>query len=432
MTQNPPASGSEGGHSGDRFGPDFRRFLVGQTVSNLGSSFTVFVLPLLVFKLTGSALNLALITAAEYLPYLLFGLVIGAGVDRVDRKRLMIFVDALQALVIFSIPVLAALGLLSLWWIYVVGFVSSTLWICFNTAEFAALPSLVRKEDLVPANGRLQATYSAATVAGPLLAGVMVALVPVHLVLIVDALSFLVSVFCLALIRTSFNADGARRPGSEGLGRDVGEGLRYVLGQPVLRNLIAMLALVNCVGFTIYAQLVLFAKERLGATDTQVGLLYAAGGVGMIALALAAGPLRKRLPFSKVALGTLMLGGAAIVALAWTSWYWGALLLWALIWGLVVLVQINSNSLWQSIVPDRLLGRVQSVISVLTWSAIPLGTFAGGVAIQQTQRVSLVYGIIGGAIFVIAVAFSFTALGHAERYLPQAGPTSELGVENSE
>ena len=162
-----------------RLSPDFWKFLVGQTVSSLGSSFTVFALPLLVFKLTGSALSLAYVTAAEYLPYLLFGLIIGAGVDRVDRRRLMIFVDTVQALVIFSIPLLAMLDLLSLWWVYAVGFVSSTLWVCFNTAEFAALPSLVSKDDLVAANGRLQASYSAATVAGPLLA-LLMALVPVY------------------------------------------------------------------------------------------------------------------------------------------------------------------------------------------------------------------------------------------------------------
>jgi len=180
-----------------------------------------------------------------------------------------------------------------------------------------------------------------------------------------------------------------------------------------------MMALVNGVGFTVYAQLVLFAKERLGASDTQVGLLYAAGSVGMVALALMAGPLRRRLSFSKVMLGTLMLGGVLIVLLASTRWYWTGMLLWASIWGLVILFDINSNSLWQTIVPNRLLGRVQSVVNVLSWSAIPLGTFLGGVAIEQTQSVALVYGGIGIIIFLAALVFSFTAIGHAERYLPQ-------------
>src|SRR5947209_14998299 len=108
--------------SAARLSGEFWKFWVGQTISNLGTSFTMFALPLLVFKLTGSALNLAITTAAEYLPYLLFGLIIGAWVDRVDRKRLMIATDMTRAVVIASIPLLASLNLLSVWWIYVVGF----------------------------------------------------------------------------------------------------------------------------------------------------------------------------------------------------------------------------------------------------------------------------------------------------------------------
>jgi len=420
MTQLPPTSNRANVPARSRFGAEFCKFLLGQTVSNVGSSFTIFVLPLLVFKLTGSALNLALVASAEYIPYLLFGLIIGAWVDRVDRRRLMILTDIAQALVISSIPLLGALGLLSVWWIYAVGFVSSTLWIFFNTAEFAAVPSLVPEEDLPAANGYLQASYATATVVGPLLAGLLVAVAPIHLVLVVDALSFLVSALAVGLIKVSFNdADSAERQRSERLQRDVVEGLRYVLGHPILRNTCLMMALVSCVGFTVYAQLVFYAKERLGASDAQVGLLYAAGSVGMIALALVASPLRRRLSFSKVMLGTLMLQGVLTVLLASTRSYWVGVLLWAVMWGLVVLLDINSNSLWQMIVPNRLLGRVQSVVNVLSWSTIPLGTFIGGVAIQLTQDVALVYRAIGIVIFLAALAFSFTALGHAERYLPQ-------------
>src|ERR671939_1786747 len=88
---------------------DFWTFWTGQTISNLGSSFTQFALPLLIFKLTGSAINLGLATAATFLPYLLFGLLIGAWVDRVDRKRLMIVTDLARAAVIASVPLLASM-----------------------------------------------------------------------------------------------------------------------------------------------------------------------------------------------------------------------------------------------------------------------------------------------------------------------------------
>src|SRR5215204_4688819 len=206
MTRLRSTPDSASASSEKRFGMDFWKFLIGQTISNVGSSFTIFLLPLLVFKLTGSALNLAFITAAEYVPYLLFGLIIGAWVDRVDRKRLMIFTDITQSLIICSVPLLAALGLLSVWWLYVVGFVSSTLWICFNTAEFGAVPSLVHKDNLVRANGYLQASYSAAAVVGPLLAGLLVRLVPGPSVLPLVAASCCRWAVLRKLCRALFNA----------------------------------------------------------------------------------------------------------------------------------------------------------------------------------------------------------------------------------
>ena len=406
---------------------DFWTFWVGQAVSNLGSSFTALALPLLVYKLTGSAVNLALSSAASFLPYLLFGLVIGAWVDRNDRKRLMIVADVGQALVVASIPVLAATGHLALWWIYAMGFVGSTLGICFSSAEFAAVPSLVSQDDLVTANGRLQASYQAVSIVGPLLAGLLAAVLPIERVLFIDAASFLVSAASLRLIRTRFNAVEARARTS--LRRDIAEGLRYVLGHPVLRNISAMMALVNFVGAAIGAQLVLFAKQSLLATNAEIGLLFAAGSAGVIVLSLAAGPLRKRYPFSRVALGALMLEGLATVALAVVRWYPADLLLWALISGLGILFNINTGSLRQAIVPNHMLGRVMSIAGVLAWSAIPVGTFLGGLLIQGLgpSGVALVYGGIGVLTFLIPLGFSFTALGHAERYLPQ--PNSEPGEE---
>src|SRR5438874_3104546 len=98
-----------------RLNSDFWKYWTGQTISNLGSSVTLFALPLLVYKLTSSAINLGLTTAAEFTPYLLFGLLLGAWVDRVDRKRMMILTDIARALVVASIPLVAAIGHLSVW-----------------------------------------------------------------------------------------------------------------------------------------------------------------------------------------------------------------------------------------------------------------------------------------------------------------------------
>jgi predicted MFS family arabinose efflux permease len=396
---------------------DFWKFWAGQTISQLGSSFTAFALPLLVYKLTGSSVSLAIGTAAYFLPYLLFGLVIGAWVDRVDRKRMMIAVDAGRAAVIAVIPILAYADALSVGWIYGGAFVIATLTIAFDSGQFAAVPNLVDKDDLVTANGRLQASYAGAAIAGPLLAGVLLAVVSVETIFIVDAASFVVSGISLALIRTSFNPDEPRE--RKHILRDVQEGLQYVLGHPVLRNISLMMALINFVSATAFTQLVLFASVELDASDTQIAVLFAAGAAGVVCLGLTAGRLRRKLSFSSAALGAMMLAGLLGIAFGLNNMYVVGLVLWAAISGLGLFFNINTTSLRQQIVPSHMLGRVVSVAGVVAWSAIPLGALVGGWAIAATDDVALVYAAIGALTFVIALAFRFTALGHAEDYLAE-------------
>ena len=398
-----------------KFSSDFWKYWTGQTISNLGSSITLFALPLLVYKISGSALDLGIASAATFLPYLLFGLILGAWADRVNRKRMMIGTDIGRALIIVTIPILFAFGLLTIWWIYIVAFIHATLTICFEAGEFAAIPSLVNQDDLVTANGRIQASYSGASIVGPLLAGVLVTLMPLSALLMFDSLSFLASSFSLALISISFNKGEKRAPTS--IRSDVVEGLRYVFSNPVLRNISIMMALVNFVGSTAYAQLIFFAKSQLQATDFQASLLYSAGSLGVVILALAAGPLRKHWSFSTVSLGALMLEGILTVVFSLMRMYWAAIVLWTLIGGLGILFNINTSSLRQTIVPNHLLGRVMSIASVIAWSAIPLGSLLGGFAISWTQNVALVYGVIGALIFLISFGFSFTALGQADKYI---------------
>ncbi len=402
-------------HQGSR---DFWKFWIGQSISSLGSSFTSFALPLLVFKLTGSALNLAFNVTAGILPYFLFGLVIGAWVDRVDRKQVMVFTDLARALVIASIPLLAALGFLSVWWIYVITFISAALTICFEAANFAAIPSLVNQDNLVTANGRVQASYATTRVMGPLLAGLLVAIMPLSTLLLVDALSFLISACSLVIVRTSFNADSDKKA-TNGIYQDIRGGLSYMLGNPVLRWLTLLLLLINFVEITVITQTVVFAKQWLHASDTQVGLLFSSGSVGAIVFSLLAGRLRKRLSFSSVILGSLVLEGLFCAAPALTHWYWVALLFLGLRGGVNILFNINAYSLSQTIVPNDLLGRVIIFTRVLTWSTASIGALLGGTAIERTKNVGLVYAVVGTLVFLIALAFLFTPLGHTERYLPK-------------
>ena len=409
---------------------DFRKFWAGQTISNLGSSFTQWAVPILVYDLTHSALNLGVATAATFLPFLLFGLPLGAWMDRVDRKRAMIALDSLNAVVILSIPLVATFGDLNVWLIYAVTFIQSTIFIAFSAGEFAAIPSLVSKEDLVTANGRIQASYSGAQVAGPLLAGALLSVLPLTWVLTFDAGSFAISALSLSLVRRSFNVAGDETKERKSILHDVREGLRYVLSHPVLRNISLMMALINFVGASTYAQLVLFATERLDASKREIGLLFAAGSAGIVVTGLLAGRLRKRFSFTALAMTSLMLMGGCLIIFAGMRWYWAALPFWAAAGGLGILFNINTGSLRQAIVPNHLLARVLSIASVLAWSAIPAGALVGGWVISATGNVALVYGVIGILTICIAAFFRFfTALGDAQRYVDERKEEERLAGE---
>jgi MFS family permease len=403
---------------------DFIKFLFGQTISRLGSSFTSVIFPLLIFHLTGSALNLALSSAAYFLPYLLFGLVIGAWADRANRKRTMIIANIAQAAVVASIPVLALVGRLSVWWIYAVTFVASTLSIFFSTAEFSAIPSLVSdRNSLVIVNSRVQASYSAATVIGPVLAGLLSSFAALPYLVLLDSASFIVSAVMLIRIKTDFNLVSAQ-PRRHGLLKLLTVGLHYVWDNPILRYLALMVALVNFVSSTVNAQLVLFGKQQLSATTLEIGLLYAAGGTGVVIISLTAGPLRKRWSFSQVALGSLALFGLFTVAISFTREYWVGLVLWGLMYGLTSLFNINTASLRQAITPNELLGRVVSVAQVLAWSVIPVGSLLGGLAIKWAGESAPVFFVIGIMVIGIALGFTFSPVGSAAASAPASAVES--------
>lgn len=416
-------------------GRDFWIYFTGQGVSQLGSSFTAFALPLLVYELTRSATNLALTMAANFLPYLLFGLVLGAVVDRVDRKRMMIAVEFARAATIAVLPVLYLTDSLQVEYVYAVAFVQSTLGILFDASEFAAIPSLVRTDDLVTANGRVMAANQAGQVLGPVLAGVLVATMAPADLLLIDAATFLASATTLVAVKRGFNEvepAGTRAP-SDGsvvraLRRDIGDGLRFVWRHPVLRSISIMMALINLVGVSAATQLVLYGKSVLQLSDSRVAGLFAAGSAGVVLIGLTAGRLRRRLSFPVVALGALVVSGLALTAMTATRWYPLVVVLWAAHSGFGLLLNINTSALRQAIVPNHLLGRVMSVAGVLAWSAIPLGAFAGAAVIEATDEVVAVYAGMGLLTAAIAAAFALSPIRHGDRYLAEAKRVKEAAA----
>jgi MFS family permease len=402
---------------------DFRLFLTGQYVTALGSSFTVFALPLLIYRETGSPVVMGVGFAVGFLPYLLFGLLIGALTDRYERTRLMAVADLCSAAVLLAAPLVSLTGSTGVGVYLVTTFLLTTLHIVSSTGTVTVVSGLVRKDDLVRANGRLQAGVSAMDVIGPTLAGAAVALVPTVSLLLVDSASFAVSAVTLLMIRTraavgkdvtgATSATADRRVRQ--LRREIGEGLRFVLGHRVLRAVAFLMVIVNFVCAGVPSQLVVLAKSHFGVGDGRLALLYAAGSAGIVVMSLAAGRISRRLPFPVLTLGALAAVGVCTVLLGVVPYYVVALPAWAGVAAFSALFNINAVSLRQRVAPERMLGRVTTTSMVLAWCAVPLGGLAGGLVAAGPAGVAHLYVGMGIVLVLLALGFVLSPLGRTKR-----------------
>lgn len=398
---------------------DFWRYWLGQLLSNLGSAFVTFAIPLLVYRLTGSAVSLSLAVVFAFLPYIMFGLIIGTLVDRVGRKRLMITADIARGAMLATIPILSLAGALSAWWLYAVVFVNGTLSIAFQGAEFAAVKSIVPESMLLTANARIQSSFQAAQFIGPVFGGLMIgAGLSIPAIFSITAFTYLISAVSLALIHAEFKGDLA--PARKRLRNEVTEGLRFIFKNPVLRNISILTALVNFFAEITWAELVIFAKNQYGASNAHIAVLYACEPLGACILAFLAARTRRYVSFSVATLGALMSYGALIFLASLLRSYWAAIPVWTVAGGLPVSFSIHTISLRQKIVPDYLLGRVMTATQTIAWCGLPTGAVVGGLAITATHNVSLVYAAVGLIVFTITSVFWFTALGRADQYLDPA------------
>jgi predicted MFS family arabinose efflux permease len=243
-----------------------------------------------------------------------------------------------------------------------------------------------------------------------------------QVVLWCDALTFVVSAISLSLIKTSFNAVVPRARTKTSLRRDILDGLRYVLAQPVIRTLALFSLLANLAVAVLYPQIVFYAKQVLVASDAQVSQFFIAAGIGAVIFMLSAGLLHKRLSYGVILLGSILLSGVCVLALIATRLYWVDLLCFAVMFGLIGLYDVAFNSILQAIAPNQLLGRVLTFTSVVAIFSVPFSSILGGLVIDQVKNVILVFGILGVFLVLLALAFVRSPLTRVEGYLPPAQP----------
>jgi MFS family permease len=274
------------------------------------------------------------------------------------------------------------MGNLTLTQLYVVAFVTGVFTLFFDVAYAAYLPTLAERSRIVEANSKLEISRSGAQLAGPGIGGLLVQAFTAAGAILADAISYVVSVVSLLLIRTPepdpVRAAGERPP----MRRDVAEGLRYVLGNRYLRPLAACTGLLNMFNMMANAVLLLFAVRVLRLSPGAIGGVLTAGNVGFLVGAFLAARIGRTLGVGPTLIGAavLMAIGQFFIPLASRSLAVPMLLVYGLLvtFGGVI-YNVNARSLVQTITPDRILGRTVATLRFMVWGTIPIGTFAGGI-----------------------------------------------------
>ncbi|HMG42840.1 MAG TPA: MFS transporter [Acidimicrobiales bacterium] len=441
MQPDDRSGGSGAGVAGSRLGGRYQRLWTASTISNLGDGVAVTALPLLATTLTRDPFLVALLHFAQFAPWLLFSLVSGALVDRWDRRHVMWRVDLFRAGVVGALALLVATDRAGLPLLFVAAFLLGTAETLFDNASQAILPSLVERRDLAKANGRLfGAQIVTNQFAGPPLGGFLFAALAAAPFLF-DAGSFVAAAVLVALIPGMYRTERAQAVVDAGPDRsadgpstirqicsDIAEGLRWLWQHRLLRTLALALGATNLLYEAAMAVMVLFAQDVLGLGETGYGLLLTSFAVGSVIASMVSERLIDRYGPGGALTAALVVFGLGQIATGLSSSPWVVGAIGVAVGFATIVWNVITVSLRQAIIPDEILGRVNSTYRFIGWGAIPLGALAGGLLADQFGlRAPFLVGGVGllVAALLMAPIVSNGSIAEAEREaadrLPVAG-----------
>jgi MFS family permease len=407
--------------------PDFLKLWAGQTVSLFGTQITEIALPLAaVLVLHASAVQLGVLNAARWLPFLLFTLWAGALADRVRRLPLLIGADVFRALVMAAIVGLAVVGWLGMPLLVALVFVFGAFTVLFEVSYYSFVPCVVPHEELVAANSRLQASASLAQVGGPSLGGFLVQLLSAPFALAADAVSFVVSALSLFWIRTREQLPPTQDDEGSALAR-IRAGLAITYRNPYLRGLIGTAGSYNFFDQWIRTLFMLYAIRSLGLSPGLIGLVLSAGAFGALVGSVTAGSAVRGLGLGHAVLWSVVLECVAFLAIPFAP-VKHPLTVPLLLAGFalngvgVAMSSVAAITIRQVVTPAHILGRMNASYRFVSFGAISIGAMAGGLA-GQYFGLRIALGI--GAILLLAITVTWVVLSPV-RHLRDL---SSLGAE---
>jgi MFS family permease len=393
----------------------FRPFWAAATVSSFGTYVTTLAIQVLVvLTLHGGAAQVGLVSAARWLPYLLFGVFAGVFVDRARRRPVLVTTDLVRCVLLVAIPALAMTHRLSLVVLLVFMIMFGSASLANDAASQSFLPRLVPPRLLTPANARLDQSDAVAQTSGPALAGGLVSLLTAPWAVLVDAASYLAS--GLLLLRVSVVEPPSRRFSLRGVRDEAVEGLRWIYRHRILGPYVLSTHgwfLVNAVAG---ATLPLFALRTIGLSPFGLGLALAAGGAGGLLGALSATTLGARFGVGRVVIASIVGNGLAwaVIASGWHGWSgWLVFGAGQFLLGLSMgTANPNEMGFLQSITPDHLQGRSNATRRSINRSMIVIGAPLGGLLADAVGYRPVLYAAAVG-FGLVSASLAISPYRHA-------------------
>ncbi|WP_434811116.1 MFS transporter [Microbacterium sp. bgisy189] len=355
----------------------------GQALSQFGAQIVELALPVLaVLLLHATEAQVGYLNAASMAAFLVVGLPAGAWIDRMRKRHVMIWADAVRALALTAVPALHLLGILEMWHLYVVALIVGIATVFFDVSYQSLVPSLVQPKQIADANGKLESTQQLAGLTGPAIAGGLVGLISAPMAILATVGTYIASM--IALLSTRDHEERRAPEDRAPLHREIAEGLRWVFGNPLLRRIVATTAISNLTSTLVFTLTPIFFLRILGFSPELMGLLFSLGAVGGLLGAIATPRLVSRfgearlIPLSAIGFSLAMVP-FPLAAILPTPAAFVMLVLQGMLMGFGVLVyNITQVTFRQRITPPRLLGRMNASIRFCVWGVMPLSALAAG------------------------------------------------------
>jgi MFS family permease len=411
---------------------DFVRFWTGETVSLFGTQVTYLALPLTaIYTFHASALEVGFLRFVQLAPYIGLAMLFGVWVDRHRRRPVMLWTNAVRMVLIGLIPVLHWAGWLDMPVLLVIACTVGIASVMFDVSWMPYVPSVVDPGHYFEANAKMAFSTSASTVAGPGLAGALVAALTAPVTLVVDAFSYLVSIVSLLSIRTREQVPPS--PARRHVWRELRSGLTWVFGKPILRWLAFGGFWANFSLITVWTVFLLYGTYQLRFSSSTLGLIFTISSTGGVLGALIAGRVIKRFPLGPayfVSLSGLLLGPVVIVLAAGPR---------ALVVGLMILSFFITNlglgianvvvvTLRQVSTPQALMSRMTACFRMLLYGGGAVGGLAAGLLASWVgDKNALIVTAVASAVAALFLAMSpVTRLRDLPAPVPEPSPEPSL------